>query len=378
MSKVAFYDNERCMSPKNYYEILEVPPYASSAEIKRSYHKLARKFHPDSGTEYGSEVVFQKLSEAYQVLSNPQKRKNYNLTNGISISPGAFSDFQKKRDSSDSSGANTAHHSTDRSEKLFRTYSHVSSDASGLNNLRFEGRAEEFTQARAPLFEAFSVKNILSSLVDSLSRYPKIQLPLARLMKNYIKTPENFGKPIREPESSLHPFIIDALESILGTTRNLSLEQSPTPRVIRVSVPPGIEHGSMLKVEAPSTEHHPARTLKVRIEIHPHMFVERDGRDIILKVPISFSEALTGVEVEIPTLDGATRVRIPEQTKGAKRLRLQARGIRSTVGLPPGDLYIRPIIVPPDVITDSLKHMAGAIESYYQSDLRAELPKTFK
>ena len=241
-------------------------------------------------------------------------------------------------------------------------------------NLHSKTKASESSEA---------IKNLFKNLGSSIRG--KSSASQAKDVDNSTSSSEGVGgKNKSKPRSShsLHDilrgkrnfyFVIDALESIRGTHREVALESDQGPKLIRVKIPRGTTHGSTLKIDV---EHNnKLHTIRINVDVKPHPMISIEGSDITINVPLSIPEALLGTEVSIPSPQGPSRVKIPSMVAHRKRLRLKGRGLIDKELKRPGDLYVKPYIVAPDTIDTNLEQAAKAFESYYRHNIRQDLPK---
>jgi curved DNA-binding protein CbpA len=367
--------------PLNLYEILEVKPDASQEEIKKAYRRLVRLYHPDSGTPPNSDKSFHEIQEAYEVLGDIEKRKTFDDKEGYS---------GWRRESIDAYQRAQAHAKENHirteviDEKQERSWSNLQSEArdgdelSGLNAYRFGNQKK---RKKAESFAASDKKDSAAEPKSNFFRKASNTLfeSIRGLVDSEDKTTSKPKKPVNSsPRRGIrsYRFTIDALESVQGTYREVVLDEDNGPRVIRVKIPANTTDGSSLKVNCPQTSVHPARTLKVKIEIEPHDFVEREGIDLTVKIPITLGEALRGAELEVPTMEGPIRIRIPEGWTDRKKLRVRGRGVEDEENSRKGDLFVQTLTVAPDEINDAARRAADALDECYYRDVRANVPKS--
>ncbi len=367
--------------PSNFYDILEVKPDASQEDIKKAYRKLVRLYHPDSGNPPSKEKSFHQIQEAYEVLGDAKKRKKFDEKEGFSGWRKESLDAYQRAQAQ----ARDNHVRTEViDEKQERSWSNLQSEArdgdelSGLNAYRFGNqkkrkKAESFAASAKSEAQSEPRQNFFQKASSNLFNRIKDAIEPDEPSKANARKSNN-NAPRRGIRS--YRFTIDALESVQGTHREVILDEDNGPRVIRVKIPPNTPDGSSLKVNCPQTGVHPARTLKVKIEIEPHDFVEREGLDLTVKIPITLGEALRGAELEVPTMEGPIRIRIPEGWTDRKKLRVRGRGIVDDENSQKGDLFVQTLTVAPDEINDAARRAADALDECYYRDVRASVPKS--
>ncbi len=275
---------------RDLYQMLGVARGASEDEIRKAYRKLARKYHPDvnPGDEQAEER-FKQISEAYAVLSDDEKRKLYDEFGEISLE-GGF-DPEAARRAREAFGA------------------------------RF-GRG----RPQAEAFEFGDLDDLLGSVFGR-----------ARARRGFA-----MRGPDLEAELEL-----DFLEAASGGEKRLVVQRptadgSVRSEAVTVRIPPGVAEGGRIRIPGKGGEgvgDGPPGDLHARIRVRPHATFRREGRDLLLDLPITVREAVVGTKKEIPTLEGNVTVTVPPATDSGKRLRLRGKGIRDPGGGPPGDLY---------------------------------------
>ncbi len=279
------------MAAQNYYEILGVKRTASADEIQRAYRKLARKWHPDVNTEPGAEDRFKAISEANEVLSDPEMRKKYD----------AFGeDFRKVPDGTDPSMWNRA--------------------GRMAGDFGFGGGATP------------NIEDLLGGLFGGGRR---------------ATGPRPGADQQVEIELSIE-------ESYHGGERSITLSGPRGTRSVNVNVPVGIVEGQRVRVRGeggPGSGGGPAGDLFLTVRFAGHGRYTVDGRDLSVKVPVAPWEAALGAKVSVDTPGGAATIKVPAGTSSGRRLRLKGRGLPNPQGAA-GDLFAVVTIVVPKELTE--------------------------
>lgn len=287
---------------RDYYQVLGVRRDASEKEIRQAFRRLARKHHPDlNPTDQTAEDRFKEISEAYEVLSDQEKRRKYDRFGH----DWAFAE-QAAQGGYGPGG--------------FRPRSQV--DLSDLEGL-FEGAGGGF-----------------GSIFEDLFRGPRGRRE-ARVHLDPMP-----GQDIEQPVT------ITLEEACAGTTRVMSTRAPDgTQRRIEVRIPPGVRNGSRVRVAAEGGAGPfggPRGDLYLVVSVALHKVFERDGDDLTVKVPVPLHVAALGGEVEVPTLKGTRlALRIAPETQNGRRIRLRGQGMPALGGGRHGDLYAEVNVVLP-------------------------------
>jgi molecular chaperone DnaJ len=291
------------MAEKDYYEILGVKKTASEDEIKKAYRDLAKKYHPDKNKgNKDAENRFKQISEAYAVLSDAEKRSQYDRLGREAFGPGGANPFAGFDFSQFTGGGRTRR---------------------GAGGRR--GATVDFTDIFGDLFGGGAGGG---------------------------------GGFEAEPQEAHAEVTIEFRDAIQGTTITLSLNGEP----MKVKIPEGIADGQKIRARRGNIP------VQITVRVRPHPLFERRGDDIHLDLPITVGEAIRGAEVEVPSLYGPTRIRIPAGTQAGRTMRLTGKGVKKKNST--GDLYVRIIVtVPPDAPPEAVE----AIEQAYRESPRANL-----
>ena len=375
---------------RDYYEILGVPRNASQEEIKKAFRKLARKYHPDICKKPECEEKFKEINEAYQVLSDPEKRKLYDMYGHAAFETGGGATSQSRGE--------WINIGTEEFEELFRNFfggggffERIFEAATGGRRRRTAGRG----YGRRPQKGEDIYHTVELSLEDAF-KGTILTIPITRRVKcptcggrgavNERECPKcgGTGRVVYRPS----PFMV--VEESCPACGGTGILAEPCPdcegrgfvyktEEVKVRIPPGVDTGTKLKVEGKGHEGRfggPPGDLYIITKIKPHPVFERKGDNLYVDVNITYPEAVLGGEVEVPTLDGEPiKVKIPEGTKEGDTARIEGKGMPRLRGTGRGDLIVRFHIDVPSFgwlakLTGKEKKIKQLLE-----ELEKELPK---
>lgn len=362
---------------RDYYEILGVAKDASEGDIKKAYRRLAMKYHPDKNAgDKEAEESFKEVSEAYEVLSDPKKRQTYDQFGhaGLEGAGAGFGGF----------------HHVDMEEAL-RTFSGVFGgsifdtffgDVFGRRAGRRGARGSDLRYDLTITFEeaAFGTKKKLTipktegcSTCGGSGAKPgtdRITCPRCR-GAGQVSAVQGFFSIQRTCDRchGMGSIISQPCPECAGSGR------VRTRTTIAVPIPAGIEEEATLRLSGQGEAGErggPPGNLYIVIDVEPHPIFDRHGDDILCEVPIPFTTATLGGEIEVPTLDGKARVRIPPGTPSGKIFRLKAKGVVNRRGYGRGDQHVRIIVETPQKLN---KHQRRMLEEFSASTGEKEYPR---
>lgn len=340
------------MAKQDYYELLGISRSASADDIKKAYRKLARQCHPDANPDDpNAEARFKEISEAYMVLSDPEKRSNYDRFGHAGADGQGFGGFEGfgdfgglgdifemffgaggRRRSGPEKGSDIradleltlkeAAFGLERELKVPRTESCSTCDGSGA---------------------AAGTKPATCSTCNGAGQVQYAQnTPFGRIVQTRsCDRCRGTGKMIEKP---------------CPTCRGTG--QIRKTRGIKVKVPPGVDNGSRLRVAGEGeagTRGGPRGDLYVYIHVQSHKVFKREGDDLICEMPISFVQAALGDEVEVPTLEGGAKLKIPEGTQSGTVFRMKGKGVPNVSGHGRGDQHVVVKLVTPTKLSEKQK-----------------------
>ncbi len=316
---------------KDYYQILGVPRNATEKEIKSAFRRLARKWHPDVNPgSKEAEEKFKEIAEAYEVLSDPEKRRQYDA-----LGP----DWQRA----------------------------AAAGAGGPWAARAPGgaRYEYRTITPEDLRDLFGTESPFSDFFESL--FGHARGPVGRATR----VGPRRGADV---EASLEVSLEDAFR---GATRRLTIEEpGGRAREVEVRVPPGVADGTRLRLAGqgePGVDGGPPGDLYLRVTVRPHPRFERRGDDLYTTVQVPLTTMVLGGQIEVPSLGGETlAVTVPPETPNGRTLRLRGQGMpRLRQPSLRGDLYVRCEALLPEHLTEEERELFRRLEQLRRTAARA-------
>jgi molecular chaperone DnaJ len=364
---------------KDYYEILGVSKATDAAEIKKAYRKLAVKYHPDKNPgDKGAEEKFKELSQAYEVLSDPKKRSTYD---------------QFGHDAFTRSGRGSAGGGMGGFHDPFDIFSQVFGGGGGGSI--FEeffgggGRSTSRSSSRDGADLRYDLEIDFEDAVyggDKKISFTRLQSCSAcngsgcSAGTSKVKCSRCGGSGYT---STNHGFLSmrQACPTCQGTGQVIKNPCSKcggegrvrAQKTIQIHIPPGVDTGSRLRVAGEGESGIAGGSvgdLYVVIHVRNHEIFHRDGLDIMCEVPISFAIATLGGIVEIPTISGKTKLKIPEGTLNGTVLRMRGKGIPSLHGSKRGDQHIKIYVEIPQKLTKGQKEKLKIFSDECEQDIK--------
>jgi curved DNA-binding protein len=331
---------------KDYYQTLGVSKTASEKEIKQAYRRLARKHHPDVNPgDRGAEVRFKEINEAYAVVSDSEKRRKY-----------------------DQLGAN------------WQQYERVAQPQGGAGfppgfegfHVEYEGPGAERVGGFSDFFKMFFGGADAESVFGGMGG----ARPGRRSRGAGARHPSGFSFEAAKGRDVSAQIEIGLEDAFRGSQQRLSLQTNPgvPPQQIDVKIPAGVRDGSRVRVAGkgePGQGGAQPGDLFLDVKVRPHTIYRREGDDLYLDLPVTVTEAALGTEVEVPTLSGRTRIKVPAGSQGGQLLRLRGKGMPRLKKDGHGDLLARIKVVTPTELTDRERELLEELKS-----LRTENPRS--
>lgn len=350
------------MAKRDYYEILGLSKSASDDEIKKSYRKLAMKYHPDRNPDnQEAEEKFKEASEAYEVLSDGEKRSAYDRMGHSAFEGGGFG----------GGGFNA--------QDIFSQFGDIFGDM-------FGGRGGQQRQRRGADLR-YVMELSLEEAVKGIKKTITFTAPASceacngkgakdakdittcgtchgsgqvRMQQGFFSvqqscpTCQGRGKTIKNPCNVCHGSGV-----------------SERKRTLEVSIPAGVDNGDRVRLTGEGESiggNGQAGDLYVEVVVREHSVFQRDGADLYMDVPVSFTDAALGKEVEIPTLDGRVSLKIPEGTQTGKLFRLRGKGVKPVRTSMVGDLLCRVVVETPVNLNSRQKELLRELQATLDGD----------
>ncbi|MFD1406875.1 molecular chaperone DnaJ [Kroppenstedtia eburnea] len=345
---------------KDYYEALGVARDASSEDIRKAYRKMARQYHPDVNKSPDAEQKFKEVTEAYEVLRDPQKKANYDRFG--SADPGAagagaggFGGFGPGAGASDfgfgdifdmffGGGRRNPHAPRQGADLEYRLTIDFKDAVFGREMDISIPRTETCGNCHGSGAKPGTHPETCPRCQGTGQSETVQNTPFGRIVnKRVCQDCSGRGKIIKEK-----------CEECSGSG------QVKKRRKIHINIPSGIDEGKQLRVSGegePGLNGGPPGDLYITIKVRPHDFFKRQGDDIACELPITFVQAALGDEVVVPTLKGRAKIKIPAGTQTGAEFRLRGKGVPRLYGRGHGDQQIRVRVVTPTGLSEEQKRL---------------------
>lgn len=363
------------MSKRDFYEILGVNKDANDDEIKKAYRKLAMKFHPDRNPDNPkAEEHFKEAKEAYEILSDTSKRSAYDQYGHAGV------DQQSGMGGAGGFGGGFA-------DAFGDIFGDIFGGAGG-------GRG-----GRSNVYRGADLRYNLEISLEEAARgtETKIRIPtMAECDTCHGSGARAGSKPETCPTCAGHGqvrmqqgffSIQQACPKCHGSGKVIA---NPCPtcsgsgrvkqyKTLAVKIPSGVDEGDRIRLSGEGeagVNGGPPGDLYVVIQIKPHSVFQRDHNDLHCEMPISFTTAALGGEIEIPTLDGHAKIKIPSETQSGKVFRLRGKGIKGVRSSAHGDLMCHMVVETPVSLTERQKELLRELETLNEQDGARHNPRT--
>ena len=352
------------MVKRDYYEVLGVDKNATEAEIKKAYRKVALKYHPDRNQgDTEAEDKFKEAAEAYEILGNAEKKAKYDRFGhaGVGNGQGGFGG---------GAGMNM--------EDIFSNFGDIFGGGGDFGSF-FGGGSRGGRRVRKGSNLRVKVKLSLADIEAGVEKKLKINrlVNVAGASYTTCSTCGGNGSVRRVTNTILGQMqTTTTCPTCNGAGQSMDTRppgsdengQKREERVVSVNIPAGVEDGMQLQVRGEGNEgpmNGPAGDLIVLIEEIPHDSLVRDGQNVLYRLGLNFADAALGTSVEVPTINGKAKIKIPEGTQSGKVLRLKGKGLPSVNAYGKGDELIYISVYTPKRLTKEEKQ---ALEKFRSSE----------
>jgi molecular chaperone DnaJ len=357
------------MSKSDYYKVLDVPRTAAETEIKKAYRRLAMKYHPDRNPDdHECEAKFKEAKEAYEVLSDAQKRATYDQYGhaGLDQSRGggaagdAFSDiFGDVFGDIFGGGGRRSRSQVFRGADLRYELELTLEQAVFGDSINIDfttlGECEHCTGTGAA--PGSKITNC-----DTCGGVGQV-----RMQQGFFAVQQTCPRCKGRGQ-----VIVEPCDHCLGQGR---IKRKKT---LAVKVPPGVDTGDRIRLTAEGEAGRnggPSGDLYVEVRVREHSIFERDGAHLSCEVPVPFSCAALGGSVDVPTLDGNVSIKIPHETQSGRVFRLREKGVKPVRGGATGDLFCKVVVETPVNLTDEQKELLKKFDASMKKSNRNHSPR---
>ncbi|OCG45332.1 molecular chaperone DnaJ [Gilliamella sp. Choc5-1] len=355
------------MAKKDYYETLGVSKSASESEIKKAYKRLAMKYHPDKNQDNKAEAEakFKEVKEAYEILTDPQKKAAYDQYGHAAFEQGqgggaggfggfggfgggAFDDIFSDFFGGGRGRGQTASRGNDLQYNITLTLEEAAAGVSkeikvptwvSCDTCHGQGTEKPSDVVTCNTCHGAGVVQMRQGFFAVQQECP---------------TCHGRGKVVKNPCKKCHG------EGRVQKTKTLS-----------VTIPAGVDTGNRIRLSGEGEaglNGAPSGDLYVQVQVKPHTIFERDGANLHCEIPINIVLASLGGEVEVPTLNGKVSLTIPAETQTGKMFRLRGKGIKSLRGNAVGDLYCHVVVETPVNLTSKQKELLKELGESFKAD----------
>ena len=367
---------------KDYYELLGVPKGAGVDDIKKAYRKLARKYHPDLNPgDKTSESKFKEIGEAYEVLSDPKKKENYDRFGQAGFDPGFGAGAARGAGGPGWPGGQGGQGGFGgfRPEDFAR-YAQSGDFSEAFGDI-FGARGEYRTGPTKGQDTQYSLDVSLDDAIFGATTHLSVQRDAScevcggsgeRPGGVATECPECKGTGKLKSGKAFFT-ATQACPRCGGTGRQRrdpcvacgGRGVKPTTERLTVKIPPGVDNGSKVRLAGmggPGSKGGPPGDLYIITKVRPHGFFERKGDNLYCEVPLTVTEAALGAKIDVPTKDGMVTMTIPPGAQPGQEFRLKGKGVPHLGGSGVGDQYVRVKVVVPSGLSEHAKQLLNDLD----------------
>ena len=362
------------MAKRDYYEVLGVNRDASEEDIKKAYRKLAMKWHPDRNPDNPkAEEHFKEAKEAYEVLTDPKKRPAYDQFGHAGVDPSAAA----------GAGAGFGQGQAGFGDIFSDIFGEIFGGARGGRSNVFRGADLRYNMeiALEQAAHGFETKIRIPTLAECETCHGSGAKPGTK--------PETCAtcRGAGQVRVSQGPFsMAQTCPRCHGTGKTIAnpcatcagAGRVKHQKTLSVKIPAGVDEGDRVRLTGEGeagVNGGPSGDLYVQVHLKPHPVFQRDHDDLHCEMPVTFAIAALGGEIQIPTLDGSARIKVPTETQSGKTFRLRGKGIKGVRSHQPGDLFCHVVVETPVSLTSRQRELLQEFESISQKDPARHNPR---
>lgn len=337
------------MPDRDYYEVLGVAKSATPEQIKKAYRGLARKHHPDVNPgDKKAEAAFKEVQKAYDILSDPEKRKLFDQFGTAAFEGG---------------GAGPRSGAAEWAARAGGAGPSAGGGMGGFENIdlgAFFNRGGGGSGAFGHEEEGGHTGSIFEELIGRVRGD---------------RGGRRRGQP-RAPRATEASLTIPFLTAVRGGETSIQVDRDGETESLVVKIPPGVDTGSKLRLRGQgeaAAPGGPRGDLTITLNVLPHAYFTREGRDLVVEAPVSVPEAILGARIDVPTLDGLKTLPVPAGASSGQKLRLRGQGVPASKDQPAGDLFVVLKVVVPKGIDDESRRLIEQFAERNRQDPRAGL-----
>ena len=363
---------QKMTNKRDYYEVLGVTQSAGADNIKIAFRNLARKYHPDVNKEPDAEEKFKEINEAYSVLSDPEKRSAYDRYGFQGVNTNGMPDYSTM-DLSDlfdlfglgnfggfggtsRRSRNAPRRGADLNTRLKLTFEEAVFGAEKEVEIT---RNEKCSVCSGTGAEPGS-KPVTCQTCKGSGEVRQVQQTFLGQMVQVVTCPTCGGRG-------------EMIERPCQTCRGTGLERKTTRK--KVNIPAGIDNGNQVRMIGegqPGANGGPNGNFYIEIEVAPHKFFRRNGNDILLDIDINMAQAALGDEINIPTLDGDVKLRIPSGTQPGRVFRLKDKGVPILHRTERGNQMVTVNVQIPTSLSDEQEELLKSLGKTMGTDIKIQ------
>lgn len=357
---------------RDHYQTLGVSSAATNAEIRRAYRILARRYHPDVNPGRQTAEQFRAIAEAYDILSDSGKRKQYDQERDLHDTFSSAFDRAHQAYRRQQQQGNQAKARREASRPPPQPEPKPQPQAQAQTKPAPESRPFRLALLKSPWLPSMSKERVTTHAKELVTKVRKTAKALSSLVEPFRPKAETV-LPNRVTSIALVEVSVSIMEAIHGVRKTVELaDEKGEPRKISVLIPAGARQGTIIRLRSKDQK---GEEIIALVRVADHQWLSISHRGLMMEIPITLAESVSGAKIQVPSLGDPLLVTVEPGTQSGKEVRLKGQGVFLADGTR-GDLFIRFLIQAP-LGTDipGLGEAASSLSQFYQKDVRASLPR---